>query len=117
MNDQEFFRGKELVNLDNDRKITYRLREDEVAALKGEIDHFKNVNGKQIEDQYELKNEVEALKRHVALLNQQNFELSTELEKFIETDETIRRTLNRKGKVEEIRYKVDEAIMRSMHEV
>ena len=37
--------------------------------------------------------------------------------KFIETDETIRRTLNRKGKVEEIRYKVDEAIMRSMHEV
>lgn len=50
-------------------------------------------------------------------LNQQNFELSTELEKFIESDETIRRTLNRKGKVEEIRHKVDEAIMKSMIEV
>lgn len=68
-------------------------------------------------DQYELKCEAEALKRHVSLLNQQNFELSTELEKFIETDETIRRTLNRKGKVEEIRTKVDDAIMRSMYEV
>lgn len=117
MNDQEFFRGKELTNLENDRKITLKLREDEVAALKGEIEQFKHINGRQINDQYEFKNEVEALKRHVALLNQQNFELSTELEKFIETDETIRRTLNRKGKVEEIRYKVDEAIMRSMHEV
>jgi hypothetical protein len=29
----------------------------------------------------------------------------------------VRRTLNRKGKVEEIRTKVDEAIMRSMYEV
>lgn len=39
------------------------------------------------------------------------------MEKFIESDETIRRTLNRKGKVEEIRHKVDEAIMKSMIEV
>jgi hypothetical protein len=30
MNDQEFFRGKELTNLENDRKITLKLREDEV---------------------------------------------------------------------------------------
>jgi hypothetical protein len=117
MNDQEFFRGKELCNLENDRRITQKLRDDEVSALKGEIEHFKHINGKQVEDQYELKNEAEALKRHVSLLNQQNFELSTELEKFIETDETIRRTLNRKGKVDEIRTKVDEAIMRSMYEV
>lgn len=51
------------------------------------------------------------------MLNQQNFELSNELEKFIETDETIKRTLNRKGKVEEIRQKVDDAILRSMYEV
>jgi hypothetical protein len=43
--------------------------------------------------------------------------LSVELEKFIEADETIRRTLNRKGKVDEIRHKVDEAIMKSMMEL
>lgn len=117
MNDQEFFRGKELANLENDRRITQKLRDDEVSALKGEIEHFKAMNGSLGGDQYELKSEAEALKRHVSLLNQQNFELSTELEKFIETDETIRRTLNRKGKVEEIRTKVDDAIMRSMYEV
>ena len=53
----------------------------------------------------------------MALLNQQNYELSVELEKFIETDEVVRRTLNRKAKVEDIRHKVDEAIQRSMVEV
>jgi hypothetical protein len=39
------------------------------------------------------------------------------LEKFIETDEVVRRSLNRKGKVEDIRHKVDEAIMKSVIEV
>jgi hypothetical protein len=53
----------------------------------------------------------------MGLMNQQNYELSKELEKFIETDEVVRRSLNRKGKVEEIRHKVDEAIVKSMHEV
>lgn len=50
MNDQEFFRGKELVNIENDRKITLRSREDELMALKGEIEHFKHVNAKLVED-------------------------------------------------------------------
>ena len=50
MNDQEFFRDKELTNLENDRRITHKLREDEIAALKGEIEHFKLMNNKQIED-------------------------------------------------------------------
>ena len=43
--------------------------------------------------------------------------MTKELEKFLETDEAVRRALNRKSKVDEIRYKVDEAIQRSMMEV
>ena len=43
--------------------------------------------------------------------------MSKELEKFVETDESVRKSLNRKGKVEEIRHKVDEAIVKSMNEV
>ncbi len=76
MADQEFYRGKELINLDNDRRVALKLREEEVSALKGEIEHFKHLNGKQIEDNFEFNKEVEALKRHIALLNQQNFEVS-----------------------------------------
>ncbi len=77
MNDQEYFRSKELTNIENDRRITNKLRDDEVSALKGEIEHFKHINSKLVEEQYEQKGETEALKRHVALLNQQNFEVIT----------------------------------------
>jgi len=65
----------------------------------------------------DLQKEIEALNRHMDLLQQQNAELSVELEKFIEADEQVRRNLNRRGKVEEIRSKVDEAILKSMREV
>jgi hypothetical protein len=43
--------------------------------------------------------------------------LTKELEKFLETDEVVRRSLNRRNKVEDIRNKVDEAIHKSMVEV
>lgn len=94
-----------------------RAREDELAHLKSDIDHVKQSNARYVEDSHELQANIEALNRHVALLNQQNYELSVELEKFIETDDVVRRTLNRKAKVEDIRHKVDEAIQRSMVEV
>ena len=63
-------RAKDLSAVEGDRRRTLQIREDELASLRAEIEHLKILNGKQIEDQYELKNEVEALKRHVALLNQ-----------------------------------------------
>jgi len=50
MNDQEFFRAKELTNIENDRRITNKLRDDEVSALKGEIEHFKHINAKLVEE-------------------------------------------------------------------
>lgn len=48
------------------------------------------------------------------LVSNQNYELSVELEKFIEADEVVRRSLNRRDKVEDIRHKVDEAIKKSI---
>jgi PBP1b-binding outer membrane lipoprotein LpoB len=78
--------------------------------LNYEIEHIKNQNGKLIDDSHTYTSEIEALNRHMGLVNQQNSELSTELEKFIQTDDMVRRSLNRKGHVEEIRHKVDEAI-------
>lgn len=53
----------------------------------------------------------------MSLLNAQNYELSVELEKFIEADEVVRKSLNRRDKVEDIRHKVDQAIHKSQKEV
>ena len=53
----------------------------------------------------------------MATLNQQNYCLQKELEEFIEADDHVRRNLDRKSKVDTIRWKVDEVIKRSQEEV
>ena len=64
----------------------------------------------------DLKSEYEALQKHSLLLNQQNKDLQRELDTFVETDDVVRRNLDRKVKVDEIRYKMD-AAMRTSHEM
>lgn len=49
----------------------------------------------------------------MATLNHQNYCLQKELEEFIEADDHVRRNLDRKSKVDTIRWKVDEVIKRS----
>ena len=58
----------------------------------------------------DLKSEYEALQKHSLLLSQQNRDLQRELDQFVETDDAVRRNLDRKEKVFEIRHKVDHAI-------
>jgi hypothetical protein len=60
---------------------------------------------------------LEQLNRHQRVLTEQNNELQRELDGFIETDEIVKRNLDRKDKVSHIRSQVDEVIKRSMMEV
>ena len=60
---------------------------------------------------------MEQLNRHQRVLTEQNNELQRELDGFIETDEIVKRNLDRKDKVSHIRSQVDEVIKRSMMEV
>ena len=62
----------------------------------------------------DLKSEYEALQKHIIILTQQNKDLQRELDSFVETDDIVRRNLDRKEKVSEIRTKVDYAINQSM---
>jgi chromosome segregation ATPase len=74
-NEQEYFKGKDLQGLEADRRGLLKAREDELGALKYEIDHVKQSNAKYVDDSQELQTSIEALNRHVALLNQQNYEV------------------------------------------
>ena len=49
-------------------------------------------------------------------MTQQNKDLQRELDSFVETDDIVRRNLDRKEKVNEIRTKVDYAIHNSMNQ-
>ena len=53
----------------------------------------------------------------MSLITSQNYELSAELQRFLQTDEVVKKKLNRKGQVDDIKSKVDYAIRKSQNEV
>lgn len=53
----------------------------------------------------------------MANLNNQNYCLQKELEEFVHADDQVRKNLDRKNKVENIRQRVDDVIARSQAEV
>ena len=63
---------------------------------------------------HDLKLELESLNQHADLLVAQNKELQRELDSFVETDDVVRRNLDRKDKVTQIRQQVDEVIHKSI---
>ena len=116
-NEQDYYRGKDLEQVLVQALATQRELEREAEHVQFDIDALKAQNMKNQGDQVEMQQEIEALNKHLNLLNQQNYELSVELEKFIEADEVVRKGLNRREKVEQIRHKVDDAIRKSQAEV
>ena len=91
--------------------------EEEEKSLGYEINRLKAHSDQMMKDQVDLQAEVDALDKHMANLNNQNYCLQKELEAFIESDEAVRQGLDRKVKVDTIRHKVDDVIRRSEQEV
>jgi len=67
--------------------------------LRKELDDIKFSNSSIADRNLDLRNEIAAWQQHVNVLEGQNRDLNTELEKFVETDEQIRSTLNRRDRV------------------
>ena len=55
----------------------------------------------------DMRAEIDALQHHCNVLAGQNVELNTELERFVQTDEQIRTTLNRRDRVDNLRHQGD----------
>ena len=72
-------------------------------SLNHEMEGMRYSNEALVERNYDLRQELESLNRHQRLLAEQNNELQRELDGFIETDEIVKRNLDRKDKVQQIR--------------
>jgi phage shock protein A len=115
--DQEVIKGQEL---DKGARITdqnIKDLEQHIEGLGRDIESLKYSNEALVERHYDLRGQLEQLNRHQRVLTEQNNELQRELDGFIETDEIVKRNLDRKDKVSHIRSQVDEVIKRSMMEV
>ena len=97
-----------------DLEAKIRNREDQVSVVRKDLDDLKFSNNSMLDRNGDLKGEIEALQNHIGVLEQQNKDLNGEMEAFVNTDEQIRMTLNRKDRVNNLRSKVDYELKRSL---
>lgn len=82
-----------------------------------EQDNLRFSNNNILDRNQDLKSELDALNAHCNVLQNQNRDLNVELERFVQTDEQIRATLNRRERVVNIRDKTETEIQRSQYEL
>ena len=82
-----------------------------------EQENLRFSNNNVLERNGDLKSELDALNSHCNVLQGQNRDLNVELERFVQTDEQIRTTLNRRDRVTTLREKGESEIKRSAHDV
>lgn len=116
-NEYEACRGKEIGLQEADAKVRLQARVSEFRSLEYDLEQVREHNDRLIDTSNQMQDEIEALNKHMNLITGQNYELSSELQRFLQTDEMVKNKLNRRSIVDEIKSKVDTAIRKSQHEV
>lgn len=92
-----------------------RAADDNLTASRREQDDLRCQNQSLSASNTDCRAEVDALQHHCNVLAGQNVELNTELERFVNTDEQIRMTLDRRDRVESLRHKTETEVRASQH--
>lgn len=102
-NSFEYNKAHELTaNLQTLEAKFYQLEVDE-RGKNTDLEAVNYSNQALMDRNLDLKQEYEALQKHSVLLTAQNKDLQRELDSFVETDDIVRRNLDRKAKVDDIR--------------
>lgn len=86
-------------------------------VARKEQDNLRFSNNNLMDRNNDIKSEIDALNSHCNVLQGQNRELNVELERFVQTDEQIRSTLNRRERVMTLREHADSEIKKSQYNV
>lgn len=113
-NSAEYNKAHELTSKLQGLEAKYYSLEVDERGKNTDLEAVNYSNQALMDRNLDLKSEYEALQKHITILTQQNKDLQRELDSFVETDDIVRRNLDRKEKVDEIRSKVDCAINASM---
>jgi chromosome segregation ATPase len=98
-------RNRELQAQLFERETRHRNLEDQLLVARKEQDNIRFSNNNVLERNQDIKAELDALQSHCTVLGGQNKDLNVELERFVQTDEQIRATLNRRDAVGQLRDK------------
>ena len=111
--DYNTVRNNDIQQQIRDLEFRVKDKDDQVYAQRKELDSQKYTNSSQRDSNIELLNEKDALEKHAAVLQQQNQDITRELDKFCETDEYVRSQLDRRGRVFGIRSKNEDELKHS----
>jgi chromosome segregation ATPase len=97
--DQEIVRGQDVAH--HHRELEARVKDSDLQIdhLRKDLDGVRYSNDALMDRNHDLKQELESLNGHAELLTGQNRDLQRELDSFVETDDLVRRNLDRKDKV------------------
>eukprot|EP00331_Platyophrya_macrostoma_P019853 CAMPEP_0176468070 /NCGR_PEP_ID=MMETSP0127-20121128/38822_1 /TAXON_ID=938130 /ORGANISM="Platyophrya macrostoma, Strain WH" /LENGTH=401 /DNA_ID=CAMNT_0017861465 /DNA_START=27 /DNA_END=1232 /DNA_ORIENTATION=+ len=101
---QEVSRNLELNAKINNNENILRSREVQIDDYKKDLEQLKQAHNNMIDTNYQLNEDIQNLQRQIDALAEQNAQIVAELEAFSQTDEHIRHLLNRKNKVNELKY-------------
>lgn len=110
-------RNRDLTSQVFERENRLRNTDDQLMVSRKEQDNLRFSNNNLMERNSDLKAEIDAVQSHCNVLQGQNKDLNIELERFVQTDEQIRATLNRRDRVMDLRNKTEHEIQRSAVEV
>lgn len=109
----ELARNRDLTSNLYDLEGKSRIAEDNLTVSRREQEDLRFVNQSLSGQNYDVRGEIDALQHHCNVLAGQNVELNTELERFVQTDEQIRMTLNRRDRVETLRHRTEHEMRQS----
>ena len=108
------------IDLDSKKKALEKevlAKTIEITNVKKNLYNAEFVNKELSEEHYYYNKELDALKDHASILENQNLNLHTEVDKIVSTDEKIRADLDRKSKYEYLKSKNMEELQRSAEKV
>jgi len=104
----ELARNRDMTACLYDFEAKNRATDDNLTGTRREQDDLRFATSSMQASNTDMRQEVDALQHHCNVLAGQNVELNTELERFVDTDEQIRQSLNRRDRVETLRHRTDQ---------
>lgn len=115
--ENEDARNRELQGQVFERESRLRNVDDQLQVARREAENLRFSNNNLLDRNQDIKSEIDALQAHCSVLQGQNRELNLELERFVQTDEQIRATLNRRDRVSNLRDRTEYEIGKSQVEL
>ena len=117
MKEEQLLRSLELEDQKKKLEVKYTSKELEALIAKQDLLRLGEDHSKLREEHVYLNQELEALKNHANVLENQNFSLHSEIDNIVNVDQKVRMELDRKYKYQSLKERNIEELQKSAEKV